>query len=68
MADGGAQHFAGAYGPLEETTTLPPYGVIPVPVAKACEYSYYCEFRDIHARTSGYRIIAKLIANTLPRR
>ena len=58
----------GAYGPLEETTTHPVYGVIPVPVAKACEYSYYCEVRDIHARTSGYRAIAKLIVKTLPRR
>jgi lysophospholipase L1-like esterase len=58
----------GAYGPLEETTTHPVYGVIPVPVAKACEYSYYCDFRDIHARTSGYRIIADLVVGTLPRR
>jgi lysophospholipase L1-like esterase len=57
----------GAYGPLEETTTHPVYGVIPVPVAKACEYSYYCEFRDIHARTSGYRIIADLVVGTLPK-
>jgi lysophospholipase L1-like esterase len=58
----------GAYGPLEETTTLEPYGVIPVPVAKACEFSYYCEFRDIHARTVGYELIAKLIVGTLPKR
>ena len=40
----------------------------PRPVAKVCELTYYCEFRDIHARTSGYRIIAKLVASTLPRR
>ena len=59
---------SGAYGPLEETTTLDPYGVIPVPVAKVCELTYYCEFRDIHAKTSGYRLIAELIAKTLPRR
>jgi hypothetical protein len=39
-----------------------------VPVAKLCEYTYYCEFRDIHARTDGYRLIAELIAATLPRR
>lgn len=58
----------GAYGPLEETTTLIPYGAIPVPVAKVCELTYYCQFRDIHARTQGYRIIAKLVADTLPRR
>jgi lysophospholipase L1-like esterase len=58
----------GAYGSLEETTTLAPYGVIPVPVAKVCRYSYYCDVRDIHARTNGYRLIARLIAKTLPRR
>ena len=57
----------GAYGPLEETTTLEPYGVIPVPVAKVCTYSYYCEFRDIHARTGGYKLIAELIVGTLPK-
>jgi lysophospholipase L1-like esterase len=58
----------GGYGSLDETTTLAPYGVIPVPVAKACTYSYYCEFRDIHARTSGYKLIAELVVGTLPRR
>jgi hypothetical protein len=58
----------GAYGPLTETTTLAPYGVIPVPVARVCELTYYCEFQDIHARTSGYRVIAQLIADALPRR
>ena len=58
----------GAYGSLDETTTLEPYGVIPVPVAKVCTYSFYCDLRDIHARTIGYRLIAKLIVGTLPRR
>ena len=58
----------GAYGPLEETTTLDPYGVIPVPVARVCKLTYYCELRDIHARPKGYRLIAKLIVKTLPRR
>ncbi len=58
----------GAYGSLEETTTLAPYGTIPVPVAKVCELTYYCEFQDIHAKTSGYRIIADLVAGTLPRK
>lgn len=59
----------GAYGSLEETTSrLSTYGTIPLPVAKVCEYTYYCDFRDIHARTSGYELIAKLIVKTLPRR
>ena len=58
----------GAYTPLEQTTMLAPYGTIPVAVAKVCQLSYFCQFRDIHARTSGYRIIAQLIAKTLPNR
>jgi lysophospholipase L1-like esterase len=58
----------GAYGSLDQTTTIAAYGAIPVPVAKVCELTYYCEFRDIHARTSGYRLIAKLIVKQLPRR
>src|SRR5919109_409224 len=60
---------SGAYGSFEETTDrLRGYGTIPLPVAKVCEVTYYCEFRDIHARTSGYRRIAELIVKTLPRR
>lgn len=55
----------GAYGSLDETTTLDPYGVIPVPVAKVCQLTYYCQFQDIHARTEGYSIIAQLVADTL---
>jgi lysophospholipase L1-like esterase len=58
----------GAYEPFEKTVTDPVYGVIPLAVAKACEYSYYCEFRDIHARTSGYKVIADLVVGTLPKR
>lgn len=58
----------GAYTPLEQSIEFPPYGSIPVAVARVCELSYYCEFRDIHARTEGYRIIADLVAKTLPRR
>ena len=42
--------------------------MLQVAVAKACELSYYCEFRDIHARTSGYKIIADLVVGTLPKR
>lgn len=58
----------GAYGSLDETVDFPPYGVIPKPVADVCRLTYYCELRDIHARTVGYRLIADLIARTLPRR
>ena len=58
----------GAYTPLEQTVDLPPYGTIPVAVARVCELTWFCQFGDIHARTSGYRLIAELIARTLPRR
>lgn len=57
----------GAYTPLEQTTTTP-YGQIPVAVAKVCQLTYYCQFRDIHSRTSGYKIIAQLIVKALPKR
>jgi lysophospholipase L1-like esterase len=33
----------GAYTPLTETTTLAPYGEIPVAVAKVCTLTWYCE-------------------------
>lgn len=59
---------SGAYTPFDQVTTLYPYGSVPVAVARVCELSYYCAFRDIHARTDGYRLIADLIARTLPRR
>lgn len=58
----------GSYGSLTRTTNLPPYGTIPVPAAKICSLTYYCEFQDIHPRTPGYAIIAELITATLPRR
>lgn len=57
----------GAYGSLDQTTTLPPYpGTMPVPVARACQLTYFCDRRDIHPRTIGYRLIARLVAATLP--
>ena len=59
---------SGAYAPFDQVTTLFPYGTVPVAVARVCELSYFCAFRDIHARTDGYRLIADLIARQLPRR
>ena len=58
----------GAYGSLTQTTNLPPYGTIPVPVARICSLTFYCEFQDIHPRTSGYGLIADLVVGTLPQR
>lgn len=56
----------GAYGSLDETTTLDPYGVIPVPVAKVCQLTFFCQYQDIHPTNDGYALIADLIAQTLP--
>jgi lysophospholipase L1-like esterase len=58
----------GAYGSMDESTDLAPYGPIPAPVAKVCQLTYFCEFGDIHARTGGYGLIADLVAQTLPRK
>jgi lysophospholipase L1-like esterase len=58
----------GAYGSLDETTTLDPYGTIPVPVAKVCELTFICDLKDIHPRTEGYKLIADLVVATLPPR
>ncbi len=56
----------GAYIPFTQTTTLAPYGKIPVAVAKVCQLTYYCQFQDIHPRTDGYALIADLIDKALP--
>src|SRR5829696_6087089 len=58
----------GAYTPLEQTTTLAPYGTIPVAVAEVCKRTAYCTFRDIHPNAKGYAAIADLVAKTLPKR
>ncbi|WP_375498254.1 SGNH/GDSL hydrolase family protein [uncultured Jatrophihabitans sp.] len=57
----------GSYGSLTQTTSLPPYGNIPVPTAKICSLTFYCAYQDIHPRTPGYAIIADLVTATLPR-
>jgi hypothetical protein len=58
----------GGYGPMDETTNLQPFGVVPIPVARACQLTFYCQYRDVHARTEGYRIIAEQVAAALPAR
>jgi lysophospholipase L1-like esterase len=57
----------GAYGSFDETTDLAPYGVIPTPVAKVCELTYFCQYTDIHPKTSGYTLIARQIADAMPK-
>lgn len=51
----------GAYGSLDETTTLAPYGTIPTPVAKICQLTFACDRRDIHPTTAGYALIADAV-------
>lgn len=58
----------GAYIPLRRTTTLAPYGTVPVAVADVCRLTYFCQYEDIHPRTSGYRVIARLVVAALPAR
>lgn len=57
----------GAYGSLDRYTRLAPYGRIPVPVARVCKLTWYCEEGDIHARNRGYGIIADLVVKKMPR-
>jgi lysophospholipase L1-like esterase len=57
-----------AYIPLDQTTVLDPYGEIPVAVATICRIGWFCELRDIHLKPEGYLEMAKLIAETLPKK
>jgi len=51
----------GGYVPLTKTTTLAPYGKIPVAVAKVCTLTWYCTQGNIHAKTAGYDLIGKAV-------
>jgi lysophospholipase L1-like esterase len=57
----------GAYGPFVATND-PAFGLIPVPVARVCTLTYFCDGTyNIHMKTPGYHIIAALEAKTLPK-
>lgn len=56
---------SGAYGSLDETTTLAPYGTVPVPVAKVCQLTFFCDRRDIHPTNAGYKLISDLVIGAL---
>jgi lysophospholipase L1-like esterase len=58
----------GAYTSLKKTTTLAPYGKIPIAVAKVCTLTWYCAKGDIHPRSNGYALIGQLIVSSLPKR
>lgn len=55
----------GAYGSMSDMMTVKPYGTLPSPVARVCELTYYCQWRDIHPRPNGYALIAKLVVSAL---
>ncbi len=57
----------GAYVPLSETVSLPPYGTVPVAVARVCQLTWYCAKGNIHANTAGYRVMASRIFTTYER-
>jgi len=57
----------GAYTPLTETTTLAPYGTIPVAVAQVCTLTWYCSQGSIHASTAGYTFIGQQITTDYTR-
>ena len=72
-ASGGARFVdvtaaTGAYGPMSVKQYLAPWGLIPKPVAKVCQLTWYCTRQDIHPHTAGYSIIAGLVAGQLPRK
>ena len=52
----------GAYRPLTTTVLLAPYGHIPVAVANVCKITWFCVNHDIHPRTVGYGVLARLLA------
>jgi hypothetical protein len=51
----------GAYIPLTRTTSLAGHGRVPVAVARVCRLTYFCAYGDIHPRTAGYALIARLV-------
>jgi lysophospholipase L1-like esterase len=52
----------GAYTPLTKTVTVAPYGTIPEAVARVCTLTWYCAVGIIHATSTGYAFIGKLVA------
>lgn len=55
----------GGYGSLSQLTTLPPYGRIPVPVARICTLTWFCKLHDVHPTPAGHALIARLLVATL---
>ena len=51
----------GAYVPLTRTVRTRTYGTIPAAVASVCTLTWFCAQGNIHATTSGYTLIGKLV-------
>ena len=58
---------SGAYEPFAKAVSGP-FGILPEPVARVCEYTWYCSRGDIHATTAGQGLIANTIVGLLPDR
>lgn len=54
---------AGSYVALSRTTTLAPYGTVPVAVADTCRLTWFCTQGNIHPKTAGYDLIARAIVS-----
>jgi lysophospholipase L1-like esterase len=67
---GNVTEATGAYVPLTETKPWPSAssGSIPIAVADICSLTYYCQLQDVHPKTQGYSVIARLVVATLPKR
>jgi hypothetical protein len=55
----------GAYTPLTKTSSDPPYGTVPLSVGEICNLTCYFQLQDVHPKTAGYAVIARLIVATL---
>ena len=51
----------GAYTSLARTVRTKAYGTLPLPVATVCALTWFCAQGNIHATTSGYTLIGKLV-------
>ncbi len=62
----------GSYTPFDQTTTLAPYGQVPVAVANICKLGWYCQARsagpDIHLKPAGYSKFAAIVLKQLRHR
>jgi lysophospholipase L1-like esterase len=51
----------GAYVPLTKTVHSRAYGTVPAAVASVCTFTWFCAQGNIHATTTGYTLIGKLV-------